>query len=56
MIEVAANPFAYRLDPNDPALIEGPTASCFLEFKAATLAMIRKQGAIVGWTAPLASF
>ena len=56
MIEVAANPFAYRLDPNDPALIEDPTASCFLEFKSATLAMIRKQGAIVGWTAPLASF
>jgi biuret amidohydrolase len=36
-------------------LIEDATASYFPEFKAATLAMIRAQGAIVGWTAPLAN-
>ncbi len=35
-------------------LIEDATASYFPEFKAATLAMIRAQGAIVGWTTPLA--
>jgi nicotinamidase-related amidase len=35
-------------------LIEDATASYFSEFKAATLAMIRAQGAIVGWTTPLA--
>src|SRR5438046_9324312 len=33
-------------------LIEDGTESYFPEFKAATLAMIRAQGAIVGWTAP----
>lgn len=32
-------------------LLEDATASYFPEFKAATLAMIRAQGAIVGWTA-----
>lgn len=32
-------------------LIEDATESYFPEFKAATLAMIRAQGAIVGWTA-----
>ena len=32
-------------------LAEDATASYFPEFKAATLAMIRAQGAIVGWTA-----
>lgn len=37
-------------------LIEEATASYFPEFKAATLAMIRAQGAIVGWTARLADF
>ena len=37
-------------------LIEDATASYFPEFKAATLAMIRAQGAIVGWTAPFAEF
>jgi nicotinamidase-related amidase len=37
-------------------LIEDATASYFPEFKAATLAMIRAQGAIVGWTTPLADF
>ncbi len=35
-------------------LIEDATASYFPQFKAATLAMIRAQGAIVGWTTPLA--
>ncbi len=37
-------------------LIEDATASYFPEFKAATLKMIRAQGAIVGWTTPLAAF
>ncbi|GAB4536999.1 MAG: cysteine hydrolase [Roseibium sp.] len=37
-------------------LIEEATESYFPEFKAATLDMIRAQGGIVGWTAPLASF
>ena len=36
-------------------LVEDATESYFPEFKAATLAMIRAQGAIVGWTAPLAA-
>ena len=36
-------------------LIEDATASYFPAFKAATLAMIRAQGAIVGWTTPLAA-
>jgi len=36
----------------DCLLIEDGTESYFPEFKAATLAMIRAQGAIVGWTAP----
>jgi nicotinamidase-related amidase len=34
-------------------LIEDATESYFPEFKRATLEMIRAQGAIVGWTAPL---
>jgi nicotinamidase-related amidase len=33
-------------------LVEDGTESYFPEFKLATLAMIRAQGAIVGWTAP----
>jgi nicotinamidase-related amidase len=33
-------------------LVEDATESYFPEFKAATLAMIRAQGGIVGWTAP----
>ncbi|WP_437719912.1 cysteine hydrolase family protein [Sorangium sp. So ce861] len=33
-------------------LIEDATESYFPEFKAATLEMVRAQGAIVGWTAP----
>jgi biuret amidohydrolase len=37
-------------------LIEDATASYFPRFKAATLDMIRAQGAIVGWTTPLAKF
>jgi nicotinamidase-related amidase len=37
-------------------LIEDATASYFPQFKAATLAMIRAQGAIVGWTVPFAVF
>ena len=37
----------------DCLLIEDATESYFPEFKAATLAMIRAQGGIVGWTAPL---
>jgi nicotinamidase-related amidase len=36
----------------DCLLLEDCTESYFPEFKAATLAMIRAQGAIVGWTAP----
>ncbi|MCZ8310982.1 MAG: cysteine hydrolase [Magnetospirillum sp.] len=36
-------------------LVEDATQSYFEEFKQATLAMIRAQGAIVGWTTPLAS-
>ncbi|WP_346897126.1 isochorismatase family cysteine hydrolase [uncultured Roseibium sp.] len=36
-------------------LIEDATESYFPEFKAATLEMIRAQGGIVGWTAPLAA-
>ncbi len=36
----------------DCLLIEDGTESYFPEFKAATLAMIRAQGGIVGWTAP----
>jgi nicotinamidase-related amidase len=34
----------------DCLLVEDGTASYFPEFKAATLSMIRAQGAIVGWT------
>lgn len=37
-------------------LIEDATASYFPAFKAATLAMIRAQGAIVGWTATTDQF
>ena len=37
-------------------LIEDATASYFPQFKQATLEMIRAQGAIVGWTTPLALF
>ncbi|HEX7638090.1 MAG TPA: isochorismatase family cysteine hydrolase [Burkholderiaceae bacterium] len=36
----------------DCLLVEDGTASYFPEFKAATLAMLTAQGAIVGWTAP----
>jgi len=36
-------------------LVEDATASYFPEFKAATLAMLRAQGAIVGWTATSAN-
>ena len=39
---------------HDCLLIEDATESYFPEFKAATLEMIRAQGAIVGWTATLA--
>jgi nicotinamidase-related amidase len=35
----------------DSVLVEDATESYFPEFKAATLAMVRAQGAIVGWTA-----
>ena len=35
-------------------LIEDATASYFPAFKQAAIAMIRAQGAIVGWTTPLA--
>ena len=35
----------------DSLLVEDGTESYFPEFKAATLAMITAQGAIVGWTA-----
>jgi len=33
-------------------MVEDCTESYFPEFKAATLAMVRAQGGIVGWTAP----
>ena len=36
-------------------LIEDATESYFPEFKQATLAMVRAQGGIVGWTAPFAA-
>lgn len=36
----------------DCLLVDDATESYFPEFKTATLAMIRAQGAIVGWTAP----
>jgi nicotinamidase-related amidase len=36
----------------DCLLVEDGTESYFPEFKAATLAMVRAQGGIVGWTAP----
>jgi len=39
----------------DCLLVEDGTESYFDEFKAATLAMIVAQGAIVGWTAPAAA-
>jgi nicotinamidase-related amidase len=39
----------------DCLLVEDATESYFPAFKAATLAMIRAQGGIVGWTAPLAA-
>jgi nicotinamidase-related amidase len=39
----------------DCLLVEDATESYFPEFKAATLAMIRAQGAIVGWTTDFAS-
>ena len=39
----------------DCLLIEDGTESYFPEFKTATLAMIRAQGGIVGWTAPSAA-
>ena len=39
----------------DCLLLEDATESYFDEFKAATLAMITAQGAIVGWTAPAAA-
>jgi nicotinamidase-related amidase len=39
----------------DCLLIEDATDSYFPEFKRATLEMIRAQGGIVGWTAPLAA-
>jgi nicotinamidase-related amidase len=38
----------------DGLLVEDGTESYFPAFKAATLAMITAQGAIVGWTAPAA--
>ncbi|MDP9045096.1 MAG: cysteine hydrolase, partial [Pseudomonadota bacterium] len=39
----------------DCLLVEDATESYFPEFKAATLAMISAQGAIVGWHAPSAA-
>jgi nicotinamidase-related amidase len=36
----------------DSLLLEDCTESYFPAFKAATLEMVRAQGAIVGWTAP----
>ena len=40
----------------DCLLVEDATASYFPAFKLATLEMVRSQGSIVGWTAPLSSF
>ncbi|CAN7677272.1 cysteine hydrolase family protein [Caballeronia sp. LjRoot31] len=40
----------------DCLLVEDATASYFPAFKQATLEMVRSQGGIVGWTAPLSSF
>jgi nicotinamidase-related amidase len=40
----------------DCLLVEDATASYFPAFKLATLEMLRSQGGIVGWTAPLSSF
>src|SRR5882724_10989462 len=37
-------------------IVEEATGSYFPEFKASALAMIRAQGAIIGWTATLADF
>jgi len=39
----------------DCLLVENATESYFAAFKAATLEMIRAQGAIVGWTAPFSA-
>jgi nicotinamidase-related amidase len=39
----------------DCLLLEDGTESYFPAFKEATLAMVRAQGAIVGWTAPSAA-
>lgn len=39
----------------DCLLVEDATASYFPEFKEATLVMVRAQGGIVGWTAPLSA-
>ncbi len=39
----------------DCLLVEDATESYFAAFKAATLDMVRAQGAIVGWTAPTAA-
>jgi nicotinamidase-related amidase len=39
----------------DCLMVEDCTESYFPEFKAATLAMVRAQGAIVGWTGPSAA-
>ena len=36
-------------------LIEDATESYFAEFKTVTLEMVRAQGGLVGWTAPLAA-
>ncbi|KLU26846.1 cysteine hydrolase [Caballeronia mineralivorans PML1(12)] len=40
----------------DCLLVEDATASYFPAFKQAALDMVRSQGGIVGWTAPLSSF
>ena len=40
----------------DCLLVEDATASYFPVFKQATLEMLRSQGGIIGWTAPLSSF
>ncbi|MCX4147936.1 MULTISPECIES: cysteine hydrolase family protein [Paraburkholderia] len=39
----------------DSLLVEDATASYFPAFKQTTLEMVRSQGGIVGWTAPLSS-
>jgi hypothetical protein len=56
MIEVDPEPMREANDCGyECLLVEEAAASYFPAFKTATLGMIRAQGAIVGWTTPLAA-